>query len=193
MSPKFINMSGCIHSIVFDKTGTLTEDDIDVEEILPTKMESNEQAHFVEPIKELDRLDVNSKITSCLATCHSLKVLNEKWIGENLEIKLFQAIQWSMHEPSNQRESQSANELTYATVVSSGDEQTSIGVVKQFPFSSNTARMSVIVKQLSSYEQQLEYYIKVTTGIILQNLLNLRNLGCTRSDSKILPPRNRSQ
>lgn len=36
ISPRSINISGCINCFCFDKTGTLTEDGLDLLEVLPT-------------------------------------------------------------------------------------------------------------------------------------------------------------
>lgn len=180
MSPRAINISGCVDAVCFDKTGTLTEDAIDLHEIVQVKEEQgdNNEASFEAPIKEVGSLSLDSPWARCLASTHSLKVLltsgeksdgdnvdkQQQLIGEDLELKLFHWTGWSLEEPEAGSEARYGG-YTVPTVVSSPDGRRKVGVLKQFPFTSKAARMSVIVKsfepQTSPGEDSVEFFIKV--------------------------------
>lgn len=183
MSPRAINISGCVDAVCFDKTGTLTEDAIDLHEIVQVKEEEedNNEASFEAPIKEVGSLSLDSPWARCLASTHSLKVLltsgeeidngdnvdkqKQQLIGEDLELKLFHWTGWSLEEPEAGSEARYGG-YTVPTVVSSPDGRQKVGVLKQFPFTSKAARMSVIVKSFEpktsqEEEESVEFFIKV--------------------------------
>lgn len=157
MSPSSINISGCIDCVVFDKTGTLTEDDVTLEELVEIDYES--EAFFRKPVKQATDLEPTARIIQCLATCHSLKLLDGEMIGESLELHLFDKTKWALYEPTDSIEQYGFN---VPTVVKTPNLKTALGIVKQFPFSSKMARMSVVVKNLNESGPGVEFYIKVS-------------------------------
>ena len=160
MSPRAINISGCIDCVCFDKTGTLTEDTIDLHEIVQVKQDQSlGKAQFESATRDVNSLAEDSAWLRCLASCHSLKLLSEQLIGEDLEIKLFNWTNWKLEEPTN---SEAKYGFTIPTVVTSQHLGRKVGVLKQFPFSSKAARMSVIVAPLESNQSdEFEFFIKV--------------------------------
>ena len=157
MSPKSINMAGCVDCICFDKTGTLTEDELSLAEVLPTDLKSK---HFAEPIISVDEQQV-SPLLICLASCHSLTILDSNIIGDPLDIKMFESTKWVLEEP--EVKDSNKYDLLAPTIVKpanvSGIEKPQVGILRQFPFSSNLSRMSVVTRLLG--EDSFELYVKV--------------------------------
>lgn len=158
MSPRSINMSGCVDSICFDKTGTLTEDELHLAEVVPNNLENK---LFSEPVTRVDELPT-SPLLICLAGCHSLTVLDNKLIGDPLDLRMFESTKWLLEEP----EVGDANkyDLLAPTVVKPPDvknesDTPQVAILRQFPFSSNLSRMSVITRQLG--DDHFELYVKV--------------------------------
>lgn len=136
MSPRSINISGCIDCVVFDKTGTLTEDVVDVEEVLHAN-----RTTFHEPVQDIEGLEDVDTLKQCLAACHSLKMLNEQLIGDDMEVKLFEATKWTFEQQGER------------STVNCGKLQ--LELIKQFPFSSSTARMAVIARENNNNDDNM--------------------------------------
>lgn len=152
MSPKAINISGCVDCVCFDKTGTLTEDSVDLHEIVHSS-----NGKFMEPIKDSTMLDTNDTLLRSLAVCHSIKLLDNSFIGDDLEIKLFNWTGWQLMEPN---ETISTYGYTIPAFVMIDDQN--VAILKQFPFTSSAARMSVIVSNMKQnvVGDEFEFFIK---------------------------------
>lgn len=113
ISPRSINISGCINCVCFDKTGTLTEDDLSFNEVIPL---IENKRRFGKPFDEEvlqschdptiaknNQLMLNngnySPLMHCLASCHSLTKIDEKIIGDPLDLQMFEATGWILEEP----------------------------------------------------------------------------------------------
>lgn len=97
ISPRSINISGCINCVCFDKTGTLTEDDLNFTEVRPVNINGQ---HHDEPINNLNKLNTSDHLLSALATCHSLTLIDGNIIGDPLDQKMFAATGWILEEPA---------------------------------------------------------------------------------------------
>jgi len=112
ISPRSINISGCINCVCFDKTGTLTEDNLSFNEVVPL---DEAKCSFGRPFDE-DVMQTNSKkverdhhllmdngeyspLMICLASCHSLTIIDQKIIGDPLDLQMFEATGWVLEEP----------------------------------------------------------------------------------------------
>lgn len=122
ISPRSINISGCINCVCFDKTGTLTEDNLSFNEVVPAIQFGNNDGEnrrrinkFGEPFDE-DVMQTSSKkverdhnlllengnyspLLICLAACHSLTIIDQKIIGDPLDLQMFEATGWVLEEP----------------------------------------------------------------------------------------------
>lgn len=129
ISPRSINISGCINCVCFDKTGTLTEDNLSFNEVVPAiKSTASKNAvdgnqnqpslslcKFGEPFDE-EVMQTSSKkverdhnllldngnyspLLICLASCHSLTIIDQKIIGDPLDLQMFEATGWVLEEP----------------------------------------------------------------------------------------------
>jgi len=96
----------------FDKTGTLTEDCLDVLGIRCTDRTKNKFSDLHTYIETLSNLNPNdmsvdiepstksdfSPILYAMATCHSLKLVDGKLIGDPLDLKMFEFTKWLLEE-----------------------------------------------------------------------------------------------
>ncbi|CAG9318803.1 unnamed protein product [Blepharisma stoltei] len=145
ISPPAVNAAGRVSVICFDKTGTLTEDAMTLKGVW-------------------ENFKLNEDLTLCsedfqenLATCHSLKILNEKLIGDSQEVAIFEGIKWNLQ----------GSEGNYVCTVNK--EGKSIGVVNIYPFSPVTKRMGVVAE----YNGKLKLHVKGASEVILPLCSNI--------------------
>lgn len=156
LSPQRINMCGKTKLFCFDKTGTLTEDGLDMWGVVDLDSDKRE---FQAVTKDVTDFKTDSKVLNCLASCHSLTVINGDLCGDPLDIKMFESTRWGLEESG--KEDTSKFDMLMPTVVrplSSGGFSDStetdseypfeLGIIRQFTFSSSVARMSVITRTL---------------------------------------------
>lgn len=133
----------------FDKTGTLTEEGLEMYGILPLKLNNvhyNSEFQNILQVEELlfEQMQTENKnsinLLEVLVSCHNLTIINEKIVGDTLDVKMFEPTKWNMKETGFERQN-------YISIVSSQDRQ--LAVLKKFQFSSKLQRMSVIVKNLN--------------------------------------------
>jgi cation-transporting ATPase 13A3/4/5 len=154
ISPRSINISGCINCVCFDKTGTLTEDDLSFAEVVPVNRFKNS---FDTAVDSLPKLEFGPLLI-CLASCHSLTIIDDNIIGDPLDQKMFDATEWQLEEP--QVSDTTKFDLLAPTVVKpkNGNDDQEVGILRQFPFSSSLQRMSVITRL--SHGTEFEVYAK---------------------------------
>ena len=151
ISPRSINISGCINCVCFDKTGTLTEDDLNFAEVVPVDTDKNKFGSAVDLLPELEF----GPLIVCLASCHSLTIIDENIIGDALDQKMFDATEWQLEEP--QVSDTTKYDLLAPTVVKPKNKEidVEVGILRQFPFSSSLQRMSVITRLSNGTEFEL--------------------------------------
>ncbi|PVZ98977.1 hypothetical protein BB558_005008 [Smittium angustum] len=199
ISPSRINVCGRINLVAFDKTGTLTEEGLDVLGAQPINPETGNLDLL---INEVDLMSTNTEdendntksfdlnnlsLINGLATCHSIKVVYGKLIGDPLDVKMFESTGWSIEEHDHesnkpgQRKASNSPEIIkkgvpLPTVVkppkttrnvdildseyndSYFSNSDELGIVKVFDFSSSLRRMSVVTRILGSKTAQC--YVK---------------------------------
>ncbi|CAH8522820.1 unnamed protein product [Schistosoma haematobium] len=156
VNPTVINVCGVINVACFDKTGTLTEDGLDMWGIIPY-----EDGLFGDPELEPSELD-NGPLMECLATCHSLTLIEGVLCGDPLDLKMFQSTKWELIEeaadhckfemavPAIVRPSSKTSLTEKTSEKFNGDDiPYEVGILRQFPFSSSLQRMSVITRALN--------------------------------------------
>lgn len=105
ISPQRVNVGGKLDIMCFDKTGTLTEEGLDVFGIRVT---SRETKRFMDVITSPELLQSESwtetsrsssgAILYTMATCHSLRAVDDELVGDPLDLKMFQFTNWSFEE-----------------------------------------------------------------------------------------------
>ncbi|CAN7985648.1 unnamed protein product [Ixodes hexagonus] len=156
ISPRSINISGCINCFCFDKTGTLTEEGLDLWGVVPAS-----GGKFQEQLHEPWTLSPESLLLRGMATCHSITVIDRQLSGDPLDLKMFEATNWVLEEPDiddNAKYDVIAPTVVRpktskeASVTSSSQNAGSleVGIVRELPFSSGLQRMSVVTRRLGS-------------------------------------------
>ncbi|RMZ91959.1 hypothetical protein DV736_g786, partial [Chaetothyriales sp. CBS 134916] len=188
ISPQRVNVAGKLDVVCFDKTGTLTEDGLDV---LGVRLVQHPEIRFGElldehqevlPSAKYDRdptMDyrVNKTMLYAMATCHSLRLVDDDLIGDPLDVKMFQFTGWSFEEASaatahlagtgsHQMPPAVARPPAGMEYEIDGDEpdgydsrvRVELAVVKSFEFTSHLRRASVLVRQ--SGDPGVTVYVK---------------------------------
>ncbi|KAF5282157.1 hypothetical protein FQR65_LT02854 [Abscondita terminalis] len=151
ISPQRINICGKIKLACFDKTGTLTNEGLEIYSVIPC-----EDSNFIQPVIQLENLNPKSLLIQAMATCHGITRIEGNLIGDPLDINMFESINWSLEEPGTSENSR--YDMLAPTVVkpkscidtSDLDLPYEIGVIRNFPFSSNQQCMSVICRSLEN-------------------------------------------
>jgi cation-transporting ATPase 13A3/4/5 len=103
ISPQRVNVGGKIDIMCFDKTGTLTEDGLDV---LGVRVVTQSTSKFTEVITEPQPLEGESAeskstlraVLHTMATCHSLRAVDDELVGDPLDQKMFEFTRWTYEE-----------------------------------------------------------------------------------------------
>lgn len=156
INSRVINVSGSVNCVCFDKTGTLTEDGLDMWGIVPIM-----NGLLQEPVKVIATLSKQSPLIRGMASCHSLTIIDGELAGDPLDVKMFESTGWSLEEP--EVGDNNKFDLLVPTVVKNDD--TEIGIVHQYQFSSTLQRMSVVTKTLTSPD--FEFYCKGSPEMII--------------------------
>ncbi|KAK5098854.1 hypothetical protein LTS08_006232 [Lithohypha guttulata] len=175
ISPQRVNVAGKLDVVCFDKTGTLTEDGLDV---LGVRLVQHPEIRFSDTVEEVHDLlppapydrdptvnyRVNKNMLYTMATCHSLRMVDDELIGDPLDLKMFQFTDWTFEEGSQKTmhfvEHGTHQPAPSVTKPPSGmeydleDSQNNenpipieLAVLKQFEFVSHLRRASVVVRQ----------------------------------------------
>ena len=114
--------------------------------------------------RHVENLPIRSPILTCLSSCHSLTLIDNELIGDPLDIKMFQSTTWELEEAG--KSDSSKFDMLMPTIVKprSSNRDVSfdpfdsnlaiseypveVGIIRQFAFSSNVARMSVVTRAL---------------------------------------------
>ena len=187
ISPQRVNVGGKIDIMCFDKTGTLTEDGLDV---LGVRAVSRPANRFTDMMNHSTALlpgatyerdptvdyNANKAILYTMATCHSLRIVDDEFIGDPLDLKMFEFTNWQYEEGTGQAavgEDEEDNSLQPSVArppigmeFDLDEEDASpnsrrpieLGVLKSFEFVSNLRRASVIVRQFG--EKSGDVYVK---------------------------------
>ena len=177
ISPQRVNVGGKLDVICFDKTGTLTEEGLDVLGVRVVERPANRFSEIltenvdVLPSSRYDRdptVDYakHKAIVYTMATCHSLRLIDDELLGDPLDVKMFNFTGWSFTEgdqgvsagdddqdklrPSVARPPKGRE---YDIDDEEDDEHRKpieLGVLKSFEFVSQLRRASVIVRQFGS-------------------------------------------
>ncbi|KAF1985978.1 hypothetical protein K402DRAFT_454662 [Aulographum hederae CBS 113979] len=186
ISPQRVNVGGKLDIVCFDKTGTLTEEGLDVLGVRVVQRPLNRfsdiltDAYDILPRGARDRdptidFNVHKAILWTMATCHSLRMVDEELIGDPLDVKMFQFSRWEFEEGeqrAHQSEDDDQKKLSPSVArpppgmeydvdgdsESTTRQPTELGILRQFEFVSQLRRASVVVRQFGA--QSGEVYVK---------------------------------
>lgn len=152
IAPTRVNIGGKLDIACFDKTGTLTEDGLDILGVHPTKnAEGRKEIVFEDMIETIDKLNTDTRASShniasdkfllgCMSSCHSLRLIDDKLVGDPLDVKMFDFTKWNFSEEFGG----SNVPLVYETV---GKETFGYKILKEYEFIAALRRMSVLVER----------------------------------------------
>ncbi|KAL9079736.1 MAG: hypothetical protein Q9157_001409 [Trypethelium eluteriae] len=178
ISPQRINVGGRLDVICFDKTGTLTEDGLDVLGLRVVQRPSGRFSDILQdPLSVLPSalyerdptIDyrAHQAMLYTMATCHSLRSVDDELVGDPLDVKMFQFTGWQFEE-GEQRSGAGDDDEPSSLAPSiarpppgmeyclsdgndeSGDKILELGVLKNFEFVPHLRRASVVVRQYQS-------------------------------------------
>jgi cation-transporting ATPase 13A3/4/5 len=109
ISPQRVNVGGKLDLMCFDKTGTLTEEGLD---ILGVRVVSRAENRFTGLLTGphdlvsdhsttpggMDSTDTRTAALYTMATCHSLRIVDNEPVGDPLDLKMFEFTGWSYDE-----------------------------------------------------------------------------------------------
>ncbi|KAK1594718.1 ATPase [Colletotrichum navitas] len=184
ISPQRVNVGGKLDIMCFDKTGTLTEDGLD---ILGVRVASPATGKFTDVLTDplslmLDRSGDSSQASRLkaalftMATCHSLRSVDDELMGDPLDLKMFEFTRWSFEEGKqspNEIDDQDQGSLSpsvarpppehskilrHTIALRDRSAPFELGILRSFEFVSQLRRASVIVRQFG--QQSGDIYVK---------------------------------
>lgn len=139
----------------------MTEDGLDLLCVVPI---SGRQ--FSLPVSNVESLPYDVFVCG-LVCCHSLTIIDKQITGDPLDIKMFESTGWAIEE--HDVSDNSKFDLIFPTVLKPpkgrAADELQIGIIREFPFSSGSQRMGVIVRKLGAHN--FEYYCKGSPEMIL--------------------------
>ena len=176
ISPSRVNVGGKLDVICFDKTGTLTEEGLDVLGARVAQRPANRfgelqsEASTLVPNGAYDRdptidYSYNKAVLYTMATCHSLRLVNDELVGDPLDVKMFGFTGWSFEEGEQRsvdlddEHSQLSPSVARPPVgmeydiddeSSSNRTPVELGILRQFEFISQLRRASVVVRRFGA-------------------------------------------
>ena len=178
-----INKAGSVNILVFDKTGTLTEDHLDINGFVSVRMnQQNKQFEFNSfnqsclkdsdividhfKTKNENNKNINKDLLQyyieCLACCHCLTFVKGKLLGDPIDVKMFESVNWIRKENNNTENENNINPLILEFIRPQCEEDINlpfndnnnvdqnykkryeIAIVKRFDFSSKLQRMTIL-------------------------------------------------
>lgn len=159
ISPPRINVSSKVQVFCFDKTGTLTEEGLVVYGILPVSAPEPDQlvagvpasplpsfCHLAETLQDLEPGQRIKEITPLLASCHGLRRINGRLMGDSLDFYMFEFSRWQLEELHDVSEAFVPTIVRAPPEVAAHLSVAELGIIRQFDFSVKLRRMSVIVR-----------------------------------------------
>lgn len=98
IAPSRVNVSGTVNVCCFDKTGTLTEDGLEILGVRGLERNAQRFGELIDDIHVLPTVEDKASFLHALATCHSLKTVDGKAIGDPLDVKMFEFTRWTLDE-----------------------------------------------------------------------------------------------
>ncbi|EEQ36531.1 hypothetical protein CLUG_00654 [Clavispora lusitaniae ATCC 42720] len=150
IAPTRVNVGGKLDIVCFDKTGTLTEDGLDILGVHAVKnAEGRKEIVFedlVDNVKSLAPktpsespygIQSGPQLLGCMASCHSLRLIDDVLVGDPLDVKMFEFTNWHFAEEFGG----SSVPMVYESV---GKETYGYKILKEYEFVAALRRMSVL-------------------------------------------------
>ncbi|RLN66613.1 hypothetical protein BBJ28_00021017, partial [Nothophytophthora sp. Chile5] len=126
-----ITLCGKVRVFCFDKTGTLTKQGLDFLGVQPLK-----DSAFIPINKDVQSAPSSEEMQFALATCHSVGSLEDRLVGNEVEVRMFTATGWELVEKEGDQ----------PYVKSKADPGLELEFVKRYDFDHHRMAMSVVVR-----------------------------------------------
>ncbi|KAH7488979.1 Polyamine-transporting ATPase 13A2 [Phytophthora ramorum] len=130
-----ITLCGKVRIFCFDKTGTLTKQGLDFLGVQPV---SNNL--FVPIVNDIKDAPSSEELLYALATCHSVGSLEDRLVGNEVEVRMFTATGWELVEKEGEQ----------PCVKSKVDPGLELEFIKRYDFDHHRMSMSVVVRNRKS-------------------------------------------
>ncbi|TYZ66974.1 hypothetical protein PybrP1_000300 [[Pythium] brassicae (nom. inval.)] len=162
LNPERIALGGKVRVFAFDKTGTITKAGLDFRGCLPTTVVPSGlldgggvgSTMLMMPVFESERrdmtsADVNPMLAYALASCHAVGYMEDKLVGNEVEVQMFASTQWKLVEDEVL---DASGQEAVRTIVESpdGGKAAALELLKRFEFDHHRMCMSVVVQDLQS-------------------------------------------
>ncbi|KAG6620920.1 P-type ATPase (P-ATPase) Superfamily [Phytophthora cinnamomi] len=130
-----ITLCGKVRIFCFDKTGTLTKQGLDFLGVQPVK-----DTRFTPIVNDVKDAPSSEELLYALSTCHSVGSLEDRLVGNEVEVRMFTATGWELVEKEGEQPYVKSN-------VETGLE---LEFVKRYDFDHHRMSMSVVVRNRKS-------------------------------------------
>lgn len=161
LNPERIALCGKVRVFAFDKTGTITKEGLDyrgcltVEDKRSSRSSSNSRGSasrnsvpvFSPEFEDMNSPELNQMMKFALSSCHAVGYMEDKLVGNEVELKMFASTQWKLIEEEVMDDS---GQEEIRTIVESSDGKYALELLKRFEFDHHRMCMSVIVQDLQT-------------------------------------------
>eukprot|EP00644_Phytophthora_capsici_P009380 jgi/Phyca11/563883/estExt2_Genewise1.C_PHYCAscaffold_130310 len=130
-----ITLAGKVRIFCFDKTGTLTKQGLDFLGVQPVK-----DSRFTPIVNDVKDAPSSEELLYALTTCHSVGSLEDRLVGNEVEVRMFTATGWELVEKEGEQ----------PCVRSKVDPGLELEFVKRYDFDHHRMSMSVVVRNRKS-------------------------------------------
>ncbi|EGZ11144.1 hypothetical protein PHYSODRAFT_337897 [Phytophthora sojae] len=130
-----ITLCGKVRIFCFDKTGTLTKQGLDFLGVQPVK-----DCRFTPIVNDVKDAPSAEELLYALSTCHSVGSLEDRLVGNEVEVRMFTATGWELVEKEGEQ----------PCVRSKVDPGLELEFVKRYDFDHHRMSMSVVVRNRRS-------------------------------------------
>ncbi|CAH0519300.1 unnamed protein product [Peronospora belbahrii] len=126
-----ITLCGKVRIFCFDKTGTLTKQGLDFLGVQPVK-----NSRFFPLVKDAKEASLSEELLYALTTCHSVGSLEDRLVGNEVEVRMFTSTGWELIEKEGEQ----------PYVRSNVDPGLELEFIKRYDFDHHRMSMSVVVR-----------------------------------------------
>ncbi|PJF16731.1 Cation-transporting ATPase [Paramicrosporidium saccamoebae] len=160
ISPPRVNVASKVELLCFDKTGTLTEEGLEILGVLSVTA-SGDHTCFSDIVKDSRSLAKSPILVQLMATCHGLRRVNGRLLGDSLDLRMFEFTGWNLEEVRDVGEAivptivrpPNSKPFDAKLLLQPGRCDTEcgeVGIIRQFDFNSKLRRMCVLIRPLSN-------------------------------------------
>ncbi|KAI9306449.1 hypothetical protein BJ944DRAFT_48949 [Cunninghamella echinulata] len=161
-----ILMAGKVQIFCFDKTGTLTKEGLEFFSVQPIRhvnniTENRKNNVMPEFDQQINKVEDSPRLAQiAVATCHSVTLLNDQYIGNPVDVECMKSSGWELQKNENRSDQEEYIDTFLPPRLSNENEKErhAIHVLKRFEFVH--ARMSMSVAVLDTKTNKIHIFVK---------------------------------